>query len=134
MTVPTQHNCPHSPDGWCLACVGKLAAERDAWREIADRTEQTAQQYLRQIAPTNKVTYGQVVFKLPPVSAAPAAQTYVTEGFQANQHCKGRGANPYPDPSRMREWWDQGWCEAELCDVPEPQRTELERYLAGGNE
>lgn len=25
MTVPTLMNCPHSPSGWCLACVQKLA-------------------------------------------------------------------------------------------------------------
>ena len=28
--IPTQHNCPHSPDGWCLECVKALADERDA--------------------------------------------------------------------------------------------------------
>ena len=22
MTMPTLMNCPHSPDGWCLDCVG----------------------------------------------------------------------------------------------------------------
>lgn len=33
MTIPYQMNCAHSPDGWCLACVGALAAERDEARE-----------------------------------------------------------------------------------------------------
>lgn len=28
--MTTQHNCPHMPAGWCLECVGALAAERDA--------------------------------------------------------------------------------------------------------
>jgi hypothetical protein len=27
MTIPYQHNCPHSPDGWCLDCVEKLSEE-----------------------------------------------------------------------------------------------------------
>ena len=27
MTVPTQMNCEHSPDGWCLKCVNKLVSE-----------------------------------------------------------------------------------------------------------
>lgn len=26
--MPTKMNCPHSPDGWCLKCVGKLESER----------------------------------------------------------------------------------------------------------
>ena len=30
MTIPTLMNCAHSPDSWCLACVGELATERDA--------------------------------------------------------------------------------------------------------
>ena len=25
MTIPTLMNCPHTGDGWCLDCVGKLA-------------------------------------------------------------------------------------------------------------
>lgn len=29
MTMPHLQNCPHSPDGWCLECVGKLNAELD---------------------------------------------------------------------------------------------------------
>jgi hypothetical protein len=76
----------------------------------------------------------QVVFKLPEPSTANQARRYVREGFRASQHCSGRGGNPYPDGSRRWEWWDQGWCEAELCDVPEPNRTQLERWLAGGND
>jgi len=24
MTLPHQHNCPHTPEGWCLDCVGEL--------------------------------------------------------------------------------------------------------------
>jgi hypothetical protein len=40
MTIPTLHNCPHSPDGWCLDCVGKLAAERDDLeQQIRDNAE-----------------------------------------------------------------------------------------------
>ena len=38
MTIPALHNCPHSPSGWCLACVSivqarvkKLEAERDLY-------------------------------------------------------------------------------------------------------
>jgi ribosome modulation factor len=76
----------------------------------------------------------QVVFELPPPSAAPQARRYIAEGFQANQHCKGRGDNPYPSMSRRESWWDSGWCEAELGDKTEPDRTELEQWLAGGNE
>jgi len=30
MTTPTQMNCAHSPNGWCLACVQALQAEIDA--------------------------------------------------------------------------------------------------------
>ncbi len=41
MTIPWQHNCSHSPDGWCLECVRDLALERDrlieALRELFDR-------------------------------------------------------------------------------------------------
>lgn len=75
----------------------------------------------------------QVVFKLPPISSAKRAERYVTAGFQAHVHCNGRGDNPYPVGLRF-DWWDQGWCEAALCDLPEPRREELERWLAGGNE
>lgn len=31
--VPTQQNCPHNPDGWCLACVKDLASYKDKWGE-----------------------------------------------------------------------------------------------------
>lgn len=27
MTIPYQHNCSHSDEGWCLACMKNLAAE-----------------------------------------------------------------------------------------------------------
>ena len=76
---------------------------------------------------------GQMVFELPKASKSPSAQKYITEGFHANQHCEGRGDCPY-DSGMRAEWWDQGWCEAELCDLSEPARTELEIWLAGGNE
>lgn len=75
---------------------------------------------------------GQIVFELPPVSKSRRAQKYITEGYQANQHCNGRGDNPY-DGLRA-DWWDQGWCEFELSDLPADRRTEMERYLAGGGE
>ena len=75
---------------------------------------------------------GQATFELPAPSKAESAQPFIAEGFQANQHCKGRGRNPYD--GRKAEWWDQGWCEAELCDLPPDQRRDLEAWLAGGNE
>lgn len=34
MTNPTQMNCEHSPDGWCLACVQALAKEDRAIRRL----------------------------------------------------------------------------------------------------
>jgi hypothetical protein len=36
MTIPYQHNCQHSPDGWCLSCVRNLAAEKDQRESDAD--------------------------------------------------------------------------------------------------
>jgi hypothetical protein len=30
MTMPHLMNCPHSGDGWCLACVAALADDRDS--------------------------------------------------------------------------------------------------------
>lgn len=33
MTMPHLMNCAHSESGWCLACVGELAAKADADRE-----------------------------------------------------------------------------------------------------
>ena len=30
MTMPHLMNCSHSPDGWCLDCVGNLQAENEA--------------------------------------------------------------------------------------------------------
>lgn len=38
MTIPHQMNCPHSPDGWCLACVRQLVERHEqdlALTEIA---------------------------------------------------------------------------------------------------
>lgn len=32
MTMPHLMNCAHSPDGWCLDCVAKLAADNDHLR------------------------------------------------------------------------------------------------------
>lgn len=29
MTTPTQMDCSHQGNGWCLDCVGKLADDRD---------------------------------------------------------------------------------------------------------
>lgn len=29
--IPTQMNCSHSGDGWCLQCVKTLADERDSY-------------------------------------------------------------------------------------------------------
>lgn len=74
-----------------------------------------------------------IVFNLPKVSTARRANKYVRQGFQDHQHCLGRGVNPYQSGFRS-EWWDQGWCEAELCEISEPSKAELERYLAAGNE
>lgn len=31
--IPTQQNCPHNPDGWCLECVKDLASYKDKWEE-----------------------------------------------------------------------------------------------------
>lgn len=36
MTIPYLMNCPHSDDGWCLACVKALGEEREACRADAD--------------------------------------------------------------------------------------------------
>lgn len=33
MTIPALTNCPHSGDGWCLACVAALAREAETLRE-----------------------------------------------------------------------------------------------------
>jgi glutamine cyclotransferase len=33
MTIPTLMNCAHQGEGWCLACVGKLATDQDRLRE-----------------------------------------------------------------------------------------------------
>lgn len=30
--MPTQHNCPHQGEGWCLDCVAGLAADADLYR------------------------------------------------------------------------------------------------------
>ena len=32
MTIPHLMNCSHSPDGWCLECVGALQRELEATR------------------------------------------------------------------------------------------------------
>lgn len=77
---------------------------------------------------------GQMTFKVPPPSTAAAAQPFITKGFQANQHCKGRGDCPYEPGTRKADWWDQGWCEAELIDLPPDRRAELEIWLAAGND
>jgi len=37
MTNPTQQNCEHQPNGWCLKCVGELASECDAKTEEIKR-------------------------------------------------------------------------------------------------
>lgn len=37
MTVPHLMNCPHSDDGWCLACVVELGSERDQLRDVLHR-------------------------------------------------------------------------------------------------
>ena len=37
MTIPYQHNCPHSEDSWCLDCVQELAEELESEREDANR-------------------------------------------------------------------------------------------------
>lgn len=33
MTNCQSNHCPHDETGWCLACVGRLRAERDRLRE-----------------------------------------------------------------------------------------------------
>lgn len=33
MTMPTQMNCPHFPDGWCLECVQKLRKRNEQLSE-----------------------------------------------------------------------------------------------------
>lgn len=30
MTIPWLMNCSHSPDGWCLECVGEMRRELEA--------------------------------------------------------------------------------------------------------
>ena len=37
MTMPHFHNCPHSPDGWCLACVLKTHNEARHYRELLEQ-------------------------------------------------------------------------------------------------
>jgi hypothetical protein len=34
MTMPHLMNCPHAADGWCLACVSELHAEKERMREV----------------------------------------------------------------------------------------------------
>jgi hypothetical protein len=36
MTIPHMMNCSHQGEGWCLDCVGKLAAERDELKKRAE--------------------------------------------------------------------------------------------------
>lgn len=36
MTTPWQHNCPHSPNSWCLACVEQLANDCQVVRQQAE--------------------------------------------------------------------------------------------------
>ena len=77
----------------------------------------------------------QVVWTLPrTANPTPEAERYITEGFEAHQHCTGRGGNPHDYDTPAGQWWDEGWCEAELCDLPPDRREAMERYLAGGNE
>ena len=45
MTIPTQMNCAHQGDGWCLDCVGELEAKR-ADAEEALRRMQELPKYL----------------------------------------------------------------------------------------
>jgi hypothetical protein len=77
----------------------------------------------------------QVVFKLPVrrKPPGPRAAEVIKEGFQANVHCRGRGANPWGNGWKAG-CWDEGWCEAELIDLPQDRRSEVEAWLAGGNE
>lgn len=42
MTIPTMSNCAHSEAGWCLTCVGELAAQRDNYRAVLDEIHQMA--------------------------------------------------------------------------------------------
>lgn len=37
MTIPTQHNCPHSKTGWCLLCVQSLQEQLDALKHDIER-------------------------------------------------------------------------------------------------
>lgn len=37
MTIPYQHNCPHSDNSWCLDCVQELAEELKEERRDAER-------------------------------------------------------------------------------------------------
>lgn len=39
MTMPHLMNCEHMPDGWCLACVGKLHADAERYRWLRKVTE-----------------------------------------------------------------------------------------------
>lgn len=38
--VPHLMNCPHDGDGWCLECVGRLAAEAAKARDVLLQIEQ----------------------------------------------------------------------------------------------
>ena len=40
MTVPTQMNCSHQGEGWCLQCVGELAARAERLRNAIEEIEQ----------------------------------------------------------------------------------------------
>lgn len=40
MTTPHLSNCPHSPAGWCLACVGRLNARLDGALDALFQIEQ----------------------------------------------------------------------------------------------
>ena len=39
--MPHMMNCPHAPEGWCLTCVGRMADELTAWKELAAEASET---------------------------------------------------------------------------------------------
>ncbi len=49
MTTPAQHNCAHSPDGWCLTCVGKLASEAADLRSTNARLRRECDEALQRV-------------------------------------------------------------------------------------
>ena len=44
--IPTQMNCSHQGEGWCLACVGKLAADNEKNEKLISRIREFAKELM----------------------------------------------------------------------------------------